>query len=115
MAVETLKNFMTASRKANMHRFHLFPQGLSLAWIDGAQYGQPTVFVHPTTLTGTMNGVNATFVLDAVTDTPALVRVFWNGVALAEDVGFTVAIDTITMQTGYIPESGDTLEVEVWI
>jgi hypothetical protein len=109
------QNFLAAARKPNLKRFKLFPSDLNLDWIDGAQSGTPEVFTHPTTLTGTMNGVNATFLLDSVTATPSLTRLVWNGITLQEDVGFAVSGGTITMKAGYIPVSGDKLEAEVWV
>ena len=57
------KNFLMASRKLNMHRFGMFPASNDLSWIDSATMGSPDEYVHPTTLTGTMNGSNAAFVM----------------------------------------------------
>ena len=71
--------------------------------------------MYPMTLTGTMDGAHDTFPLDTVTDTPTLVAVIWNAAVLREDLGFSVAGGTVTMQTVYIPESGDLLAAMPWL
>lgn len=107
------RNFLAASRKSNIRRFGLIPSTQSVDWIEGLTSDPPEFYEHPSTLTGTMNGVNDTFVLVGVSD-PQEVQVFWNGVMLAEGTGYTRSGGTLTMQTGYIPESGDDLFAYVW-
>lgn len=108
------QSFMAASRKPNMKRFKLFPLDADLTWVDSANLGSPNSFVHPTTITGDMDGVNATFVLTGVSDTPAETWVIWNGLKMMEDVAYTISGGTITMLAGYLPNSGDTFEVRTW-
>lgn len=61
-------------------------------------------------LTGTKNDVNVTFTIPGGSFIQALI--IWNGLMLDEDVGYTLAGNTVTMTTA--PGSGDSLEVLVW-
>lgn len=54
--------------------------------------------------TGTINGVNDTFVLSVIP--PSFVNIFLNGQRLTEGVGFTISGNTITFASGYIPATG---------
>jgi len=67
----------------------------------------------PTTVTpsGTINGSNNQFGVAAST---VHLSLFWNGLKLREGTGYTFSGGLITMQPGYIPQSGDVLEAEIW-
>lgn len=60
---------------------------------------------------GAMNGTNTTYSLSI---TPTVMMLFMNGQMLAEDVGYTRVSNIITMQSGYIPFSGDSLYAFYW-
>jgi hypothetical protein len=60
------------------------------------------------TVSGTQDGVNATFTLSAA---PAgALALFKNGQKLKQGVGFTLSGATVTFLSGYIPEADDVLE-----
>lgn len=61
---------------------------------------------------GTMNGVNTTFTLS--TSSYRTVDLRWNGVSLLQGTAYTLLGATITMQAGYVPNAGDTLEAIVY-
>lgn len=61
------------------------------------------------TISGSIDGVNATFVLSNTPATNTLF-LFVNGVKQMEDVIYTLSGATITFESAYIPQTGDTLE-----
>lgn len=100
------RNFMSASRRPNMHAFGLFPASQDLDWIEahGLEMTMGTV-------TGTVNGTNATFTVDEM---PANVRVWVNGLKQIEtvDYSWTALTGTIVFTSGSIPMTGAYIEVE---
>lgn len=71
-------------------------------------YGTPPRLEIPS---GTMNGVNATF---TVAHSPSTFLLYYNGQLLKEGTGYTRNGTIITMQSGYIPVSGDQLFAVYW-
>lgn len=111
---ETLKNFIASARKPGLVKFGIFPPEADLSWIEDLAVNPPARFVHPTTLTGPMDGSNADFALSGVSGDIAQILLFWNGLALKRGLGFIYSNGIITMQPGYIPQPGDSLEAFVW-
>jgi hypothetical protein len=87
--------------------FGLMPSGRDLTWIPSYNSDAPDVEVPA----GTINGVNANFVVSRAF---TVIAVYLNGLKLKNTVGYTISGTTITFLTGYIPEVGDTVEVEIW-
>lgn len=86
--------------------FGMFPQGADLSCFPS--YSGPPDTEVPN---GTINGTNAVFTLSRV---PTVVSVFKDGIKLKAGTGYILSGNTVTFQAGYIPQSGDTVEVEVW-
>lgn len=61
--------------------------------------------------TGTTDGVNDTFALSRV---PQSLQLYLNGARLQVGTGYTLAGAAITMQAGYIPQTGDSLVAVFW-
>src|SRR5690242_11655455 len=80
----------------------LSPTGVTLAIGGGGASSLTTE-----ALAGTKNGVNADFTISI---DATYCAIFLNGVRLKLGVGYARAGLNITMQPGYIPVSGDTLE-----
>jgi len=106
MALSTFKNFQAASRRPCLIPFGLLPQGSDLSWIPS--YGNAPDDEVPA---GTVDGTNAAF---TVSRPFTKISVFLNGLKLKEGTGYDVAGLVVTFKAGYIPQSGDTVEVEVW-
>jgi hypothetical protein len=66
-------------------------------------------FVDNETPSGTINGVNATFLLTRVPVPATSLTLYKNGQLLYPTVGYTLSDQTITFLTGYIPRTGDLL------
>ena len=80
-------------------------------WYSTSLYGRYASAPTAQVPSGTMDGANATFTLAAST---TMTMLFLNGAFLAKDVGYTLSGTTITMQSGYIPFTGDTLYAFYW-
>ena len=102
------QNFCAASRKPNIHNFHLLPMEDNLNWIENTI--QAPAFYTPT---GIVNGVNGTFTL---ADEGGYILVFVNGVKQVEgiDYNYTSATGTIIFTPSSIPMVGAYLEVVSW-
>jgi hypothetical protein len=59
-------------------------------------------------ITGTIDGVNNVFTLNA---SPLVFQLFRNGQKMKQDLAFTRVDVTVTFYEGYIPQPGDVLEV----
>lgn len=60
---------------------------------------------------GTMNGTNVSFNMSVA---PSVLMLYLNGQLLAEGIGYTRLGNTITMNSGYVPFTGDTLNAFYW-
>ena len=100
------RNFMAANRRPNMHAFGLFPTVDDLTWIEAYQL-TPTAG----TVSGTVNGVNATF---TVAEKPTDVRIWVNGVKQIEttDYSYVSTTGTITFTVASVPGYGAIIEVD---
>ena len=90
------------------------PAGAVIRAVVGSQsLGTGEARTTPTTTvpSGTINGVNNLF---GVTASTVHLSLFLNGLKLREGTGYTFSGGLITMQPGYIPQIGDTLEAEIW-
>ena len=67
------------------------------------------VFTDNETPTGAMNGVNTAFTLANAPATAASLKLYRNGVLLANGVDYTLSSNAITFSNNAIPQSGDTL------
>ncbi len=109
--MEVLKNFHSALVKPMAKTFGLFPQAADLSWI----YSSP---IPPTTVdlsASIVGGAGQTFALGVTPgNATGSVVLFWNGVRLDIDVGFTLNGGTVTMAASYEPAIGDTLIAVVW-
>lgn len=79
-----------------------------------AGLGTASMFVAPSgasglafhTLIGVIDGVNATFTLDAVPPTGGIVMIFRNGIIQTQGVQYTLTGVTVTFQPGWVPQPG---------
>ncbi len=80
---------------------------------DGDTYVQTVSSAAPTVEVpvGTIDGVNDTFAFSRV---PQSLQLYLNGVRLEAAVGYTLAGAGVTMQSGYIPQTGDSLVAVFW-
>jgi hypothetical protein len=67
------------------------------------------VFNDNLTPQGTIDGSNNVFILGGVPNPTASLMLQWNGSLLTQGIGYTLNGNTVTMNTGYIPQVGDTL------
>lgn len=67
------------------------------------------VFADDETPAGTMNGVNTAFALANTPATAGSLKLYRNGVLLANGVDYTLSSNTVTFANNAIPQSGDTL------
>lgn len=63
------------------------------------------------TITGTLDGVNDTFVLSVPCTT---IMLMWNGVTLQPGIGYNHTLNIVVFQPGYIPQSGDSIQARGW-
>lgn len=61
------------------------------------------------TITGSINGSNDTFVLAHTPSPAASLQFFRNGVCLKRAVGYVLTGDTVVLQSGYVPDTGEIL------
>lgn len=102
-AIREIKDLARADRETVLEPYR---------WIfHGGASGNVT-WINNETPSGTIDGVNTTFTLAQVPNPSSSVLLMKNGQCLFEGVGYTLSGQTITFQTGYIPEpptSGDPL------
>lgn len=103
----TFKNFLAASRKANLPFFGLFRPTDDTSWVEN-HWGAPAGQVP----TGTPDGETVAFTL--ATTPPNGVMVFNNGVFQVPSVAYTLSGNTVTFLAGYIPKTGAALYAVVW-
>jgi hypothetical protein len=101
-------NFLAASRKSNLKPFGIFQDGSDINWIASADPGDFVLV----SLIGTMDGVNATFVLPSLVK--RLVMIFKQGLTLYEGVHFNRDHSTITFLPGNIPQPGNLIRALIW-
>lgn len=76
-------------------------------WIfHGGQFSMAT-WINNETPSGTINGTNATFVLNGVPNPTDSVLLTKNGQVVYQNVAFTLSGQTITFNSGYIPQPAD--------
>jgi hypothetical protein len=68
-----------------------------------------TTFIDSELPSGTANGVNAAFTLANIPSPSSSLVLFRNGLLLAPGTDYTVSTNTVTFQTGALPQSGDNL------
>ncbi|HTW65383.1 MAG TPA: hypothetical protein VME17_12230 [Bryobacteraceae bacterium] len=68
-----------------------------------------TTFIDAETPSGTLDGVNAAFVLANVPNPPSSLALFRNGLLLEQGADYTLTANNITFQTGAVPQPTDVL------
>lgn len=81
-------------------------QGRITAAANGSGGGN---FSDDEAITGSINGSNDTFVLAHTPSPAASLQFFRNGVCLKRAVGYVLTGNTVVLQAGYIPDTGEIL------
>jgi hypothetical protein len=68
-----------------------------------------TTFIDAETPSGTVNGVNAAFLLANVPSPASSLALFRNGLLLRQGGDYTLSANSIAFQTGAVPQAGDSL------
>lgn len=97
-----LCNYEASFRKPNMALFAMCTPNQDLSWIAGANLSGGY-----TTITGTIDGVNAVFTLGSQPASGVDIR--RNGSSQILGTMYTISGQTVTFQPPYIPRTGDYL------
>ncbi len=107
------KSFKAMIRKPYMSLVPLFPANSDLSWIPDANLSYPTQYSSAGgTVTGTINGSNATFTVAAALHDAIVVL---NGATLTPTVHYTHSANTIVFLAPYIPQPGADILIEGWL
>jgi hypothetical protein len=77
--------------------------------------GVASDFTYDATITGIIDGTNPTFTLPTAPTIPLSLMLYKNGVKLLQGTAFSLSTNTITFNSGYIPQIGDLLEAAMYI
>lgn len=106
-ALEEIKNLNRMDRETTLEPYR---------WIFHGGNFKETMWINNETPTGTIDGSNAVFTLAKVPNPSSSLLLTKNGQILYESSGFTLSGQTITFQTGFIPQNSGELqdEIRVW-
>lgn len=110
----TLKNFMAASRKANIIPFGLLPANWDISWIENNAGGSGGGIQAVNDFTSLLNGSLQDFTLTMAPSGTGKLQVYWNGMGLrlGDPAGFTNS--GTSLHVNVVPQIGDTLVVFVF-
>ena len=110
----TLKNFMAASRKANIIPFGLLPANWDISWIENNAGGSGGGIQAVNDFTSLLNGSLQDFTLTMAPSGTGKLQAYWNGMGLrlGGPAGFTNS--GTSLHVNVVPQVGDTLVVFVF-
>lgn len=110
----TLKNFMAASRKANIIPFGLLPANWDISWIENNAGGSGGGIQAVNDFTSALNGSLQDFTLTMAPSGTGKLQVYWNGMGLRLNGASGFTNSGTSLHLNVVPQVGDTLVVFVF-
>jgi predicted outer membrane repeat protein len=110
----TLKNFMAASRKANIIPFGLLPANWDISWIENNAGGSGGGIQAVNDFTSLLNGSLQDFTLTMAPSGTGKLQVYWNGMGLRLNGASGFTNSGTSLHLNVVPQVGDTLVVFVF-